>query len=117
ARILPFPSVTFSDVVVEGPDGSTAATVATFSMDAELAPFLSGEVLIFDMRLDRPDAVLNLTPAGGLVWPAPEWGLLDGEKVSLEKVAITDGRLTVRQPEREPLVLSGIDADLSARAL
>jgi hypothetical protein len=31
-----------------------AMTVSRFSMDAELAPFLSGEVLIFDMRVESP---------------------------------------------------------------
>ncbi|EBW1603992.1 AsmA family protein, partial [Salmonella enterica subsp. enterica serovar Kottbus] len=51
ARLLPFPSVVFSDVVVSGNHGEPAMTAESFSMDAELAPFLSGQVLIFDMRL------------------------------------------------------------------
>ncbi|RWQ34451.1 MAG: AsmA family protein, partial [Mesorhizobium sp.] len=38
ARLLPFPSVTFSNVTVAGgPAGQPAMTVETFSMDAELA--------------------------------------------------------------------------------
>ena len=41
-------------LVAGGPNGQPAMTVETFSMDAELAPFLRGEVLIFDMRLVRP---------------------------------------------------------------
>ena len=48
ARLVPFPSVTFSDVVV-GDEAQPSMTISRFSMDAELAPFLSGEVLIFDM--------------------------------------------------------------------
>ena len=56
ARLLPFPSVTFSDVAVAGgAAGEPAMTIETFSMDAELAPFMRGEFLIFDMRLVRPE--------------------------------------------------------------
>lgn len=54
ASLLPFPSVTFDNVVVgEGRDGEPMMTVETFSMDVELAPFLSGEVRIFDMRIEN----------------------------------------------------------------
>ncbi len=43
ARILPFPSVTLHDVTVgRDDDGSPLVHVERFSMDAELAPFLSG---------------------------------------------------------------------------
>ena len=46
ARLLPFPSVTFSDVVVAGGGDEPARTAEEFSMDAELAPFMSGEFRI-----------------------------------------------------------------------
>ena len=43
ARLIPFPSVTLNDVRVGAPeDGKPLVEVARFSMDAELAPFLSG---------------------------------------------------------------------------
>jgi hypothetical protein len=42
--------VTFTDVVVGADDSEPAMTVEEFSMDAELAPFMSGEFRIFDMR-------------------------------------------------------------------
>ncbi len=55
ARLLPFPSVTMHDVRVgQEQDGSPIVQVEQFSMDAELAPFLSGEALIFDMRVVNP---------------------------------------------------------------
>src|SRR5687768_12856969 len=51
ARLLPFPSVAFSDVAVAGgAAGRPALTTETFSMDAELAPLMRGEFLIFDVR-------------------------------------------------------------------
>ena len=69
ARILPFPSVTFSDVVVAGasPD-APALTAETFSMDAELAPFMRGEFLIFDMRLVRPKVSISVAADGTVSW-------------------------------------------------
>ena len=67
ARLLPFPSVTFSDVSVGGgASGAPAMTIETFSMDAELAPFLSGEFLIFDMRMMRPKATIDVAADGAV---------------------------------------------------
>ncbi|MGO7823155.1 hypothetical protein ACC684_39325, partial [Rhizobium ruizarguesonis] len=55
ARLLPFPSVTLHEVRVgQEADGTPIVKVEQFSMDAELAPFLSGEALIFDMRIVNP---------------------------------------------------------------
>ena len=69
ARLLPFPSVTFSDVAVGGgPDGEPAMTVEEFSMDAELAPFMRGEFLIFDMRLVRPKMTVAVDADGTVDW-------------------------------------------------
>ncbi len=44
ARLLPFPSVTFSDVRVGADPDHPVMTVQTFSMDAELMPFLRGQL-------------------------------------------------------------------------
>src|SRR5690606_9310629 len=69
ARLLPFPSVTFTDVAVAGvAPGETAMTVETFSMDAELAPFIRGDIHIFDMRLVRPQVYVDLAGDGALDW-------------------------------------------------
>ncbi|MCB1466443.1 MAG: AsmA family protein, partial [Rhizobiaceae bacterium] len=64
ARLLPFPSVTFSDVVVGATATKPAMTVEAFSMDAELAPFMSGEFRIFDLRLVRPKATVEIGEDG-----------------------------------------------------
>ena len=52
-------------------------TIEEFSMDAELAPFLRGEILIFDMRMERPHARVSLGADGTLDWATNLGGLAD----------------------------------------
>ncbi len=117
ARILPFPSVTFSDVVIDGPDGIPAAHLASFSMDAELAPFFSGEILIFDMRIDRPDLRLKLTENGAFLWNWSQGDVLKGGNIALENVTVIDGRVTLERAGFDPILLNGINGNVSAQAL
>ncbi|UUP16110.1 hypothetical protein NTH_00552 [Nitratireductor thuwali] len=119
ARLLPFPSVTFTDVTVAGGQGGEPSmTVEEFSMDAELAPFLSGELLIFDMRLVRPSAKLHMDENGRIDWAVRPSSPFDPRQVTLEKVTITDGNIVVRQESADRTVmLDDIDVNLSARAL
>ncbi len=80
ARLIPFPTVTLNDVRVgAAEDGEPLIQVAQFSMSAELAPFLSGEALIFDMKLDRPRAKVRLLPDGTLDWARGAPGLDPGQ--------------------------------------
>jgi len=119
ARLLPFPSLAFSDVAI-GKDvgGRPMMTVKTFSMDAELAPFLSGVIRIFDMRLDRPEATVRIETDGTLNWALSHKPGPVGEVVVLERVAVSDAviRVVDAQNGREHR-LDDIDATLSARAL
>lgn len=118
ARLLPFPSVTFNDVLVTGPNGETAMTIERFSMDAELAPFLSGEVLIFDMRLERPEVTVTLDEDGMLDWAVRPNTQIDPRSISVESLSLTDGRVVVRnQAGGREHVLAEINADLTARTL
>ncbi|WP_394690100.1 AsmA-like C-terminal region-containing protein [Hoeflea sp.] len=94
ARLLPFPSVTFSDVTV-GDDGEPAMTISRFSMDAELAPFLSGEVRIFDMRVEDPDVVVRILEDGSLDWALRRKPTTPGETVVLENVSVSNANITV----------------------
>jgi len=64
ARLLPFPSVTFNDVVVAGETGEPLMTIDRFRMDAELAPYLSGEIRIFSMQLEEPGEPRPISPSG-----------------------------------------------------
>lgn len=118
ARLLPFPSVTFSDVVVGGSGPEPALTVESFSMDAELAPFMSGEFRIFDMRLVRPKAIVSVGPDGAIDWTVRPSTPFEPTQISLEKLTIDEGRVTVRHAAggREH-VLSEIDVSASARSL
>ncbi|MGY6708929.1 MAG: AsmA family protein [Rhizobiaceae bacterium] len=118
ARLLPFPSVTFTDVLVTDQDGGTAMTVERFSMDAELAPFLSGEVLIFDMRLERPEVSVTIDEDGVLDWAVRPETQIDPRSISVESLSVTNGRVLVRNLAggREH-VFAGINADLNARTL
>lgn len=119
ARLLPFPSVTFTDVsVAGGPGGDAAMTVDTFSMDAELAPFLRGEVLIFDMRLVRPRATIGIAADGKVDWTVRPSSPFDPAQVSIEKLTVTDGSVELRQEASgRTHLLTGIDAVVSAKSL
>lgn len=119
ARLLPFPSVTFSNVTVAGgPGGQPAMTVETFSMDAELAPFLSGEVLIFDMRLVRPKATIDIAADGTVDWAIRPSSPFDPSQISIEKLTVTDGEIALRHAAGgRSHVLSEINSTISARSL
>nr|WP_274706955.1 AsmA family protein [Allorhizobium sonneratiae] len=119
ARILPFPSVTLNDVTVgPGSDGKTMAHVERFSMDAELAPFLSGEARIFAMRLEKPEIRLRILPDGRPDWLVGSQPSMPARKVVLEKVTVTDGSISlIDQQTGEDRHLSGINATLSADSL
>lgn len=119
ARLLPFPSVTFSNVeVAGGPEGQPAMTVETFSMDAELAPFLRGEVLIFDMRLVHPRAIINVAGDGTVDWAIRPSTPFDPGQIAIEKLTVTEGQIELRHAAggRSHLV-SEINSTISAKAL
>ncbi|TJV29399.1 MAG: AsmA family protein, partial [Mesorhizobium sp.] len=119
AKLLPFPSVTFSNVTVAGgPGGRPAMTVETFSMDAELAPFLSGEVLIFDMRLVRPKATIDIAADGTVDWAIRPSSPYDPSQISIEKLTVTDGEIALRHAAGgRSHLLSEINSTISARSL
>lgn len=119
ARLLPFPSVTFSDVrVAGGAPGTPSMTIARFSMDAELAPFLRGEVLIFDMRIERPHATIAVDKDGTIDWTARPAALFDARQITLENVTVTDGSVTILHGAGgRTHEITDINADLSAKSL
>ena len=110
--------MTFHDVLVTDQDGETAMTIERFSMDAELAPFLSGEILIFDMRLERPQVSVTIDEDGTLDWAVRPQSQIDPRSVTVENMSVTEGRILVRHMAggREH-VLADINAELSARTL
>jgi uncharacterized protein involved in outer membrane biogenesis len=119
ARLLPFPSVTFSNVAVAGgPNGQPAMTVETFSMDAELAPFLRGEVLIFDMRLVHPKATIDIANDGTVDWAMRPSSPFDPGQISIEKLTVTEGQIELRhEAGGRSHIFSEINTTISAKSL
>ncbi|MDF1608459.1 AsmA-like C-terminal region-containing protein [Hoeflea sp. YIM 152468] len=117
ARLLPFPSLTFSDVTV-GEDDQPAMTIARFSMDAELAPFLSGEVLIYDMRMESPKAIVRILEDGTLDWALKRKPTPPGDLVVLERVTIEDADITILDEQNgRTHRIRDINAVVSAKSL
>lgn len=119
ARLLPFPSVTFSNVeVAGGPGGQPAMTMETFSMDAELAPFLRGELLIFDMRLVHPKATIDVAGDGTVDWAIRPSTPFDPGQIAIEKLTVTGGQIELRHAAggRSHLI-SEINSTVSAKSL
>ncbi|WP_296745046.1 AsmA-like C-terminal region-containing protein [Mesorhizobium sp.] len=119
ARLLPFPSVTFSNVeVAGGPSGRPAMTVETFSMDAELAPFLRGEVLIFDMRLVHPKATIDVAGDGTVDWAIRPSTPFNPGQIAIEKLTVTEGQIELRHAAGgRSHVISEINSTISAKSL
>ncbi|MDH6267861.1 uncharacterized protein involved in outer membrane biogenesis [Rhizobium sp. SG_E_25_P2] len=119
ARLLPFPSVTLTDVRV-GEDGQGGALVSarSFSMETELAPFLSGEALIYNMRIDQPKVTLKLGADGALDWVKTGEPRIPAASVVLEKVQVADGEVVfIDEQTGRTRKLTGLDLDLSAKTL
>lgn len=97
ARLLPFPSVTFGDVVVaDGTQGGKPLmNIGKFRMDAELAPYLSGEIRIFSMRLEQPSLRVPLGSDGRLAFAGSHSSLPTRATVVLEDVEIVGGSVAV----------------------
>jgi hypothetical protein len=119
ARLLPFPSVTMNDVTVgPGEDGKTLAHVARFSMDVELAPFLSGEARIFAMRVEQPNVRLRVLPDGSLDWLVGSRPSMPTNHVVLENVTVTGGTINfVDEQTGRTRLVQHLDADLKASSL
>jgi uncharacterized protein involved in outer membrane biogenesis len=118
ARLLPFPSVTFETVKVGDDAESPAMTIDKFSMDAELAPFLKGEVLIFDMRVEKPRMFVSVAPDGTVDWVLRPQSPKGVENISLERVVISDGAVEINNQAADRLdTVEAIDATVSAKSL
>nr|WP_256377408.1 AsmA family protein [Roseibium sp. TrichSKD4] len=121
-RLLPAPSITFSDVRV-GAAENPLLVVSRFQMQVELPPLMKGEVKVRDLQLDRPHLQLSLDESGRLDWltAMPETGVLaslNADDVAFENVAITNGALSVVDARTgETFRFEGGNLSLSARSL
>ncbi len=119
ARILPFPSVTLHDVRVGADtDGQPLVQVARFSMDMELAPFLSGEARIFDMRIEEPKARIRLLQDGTLDWMRGSRAAIPARTVVIEDIHVTGGEIDlIDEQSGRSRQITDLSADLSAASL
>lgn len=119
ARILPFPSVTLHDVRVgQDRDGQPQLHAARFSMDMELAPFLSGEARIFDMRIEEPKARIRVLQDGTLDWMRGSKADIPARTVVIEDVHVTNGTIDlIDEQSGRTRTITGLAADLSAGSL
>lgn len=98
-RLLPAPSISFSDVRV-GEAEDPLLVVSRFDMRIELPPLLKGEIRVIDMELDRPHLSLSLDEDGRLDWLTAmtsdgALAKLAPEDLAFEKIAIRDGALSI----------------------
>ncbi|WP_416357856.1 AsmA-like C-terminal region-containing protein [Aureimonas phyllosphaerae] len=118
ARLLPFPSLSFTDVVVGDDPADPVLTARAFRMDAELAPYLSGEIRIFDMQIDGPALSLPVEADGAIRWPVGSGAAPPEETVVLERIVVADGSalLADRRSGRR-IALTDVNGILSAQSL
>lgn len=119
ARLLPFPSITLHDVRVgQDLDGQPLAQIASFSMDMELAPFLSGEARIFDMRIDEPTVRVRILKDGTLDWMRGSHPAIPTRVVVIEDVHISNAAIAVIDEQSgRSRNLTGLTAEMSAASL
>lgn len=115
-RLLPFPSVTFTQLEIgENQNGLPMMLADTFEMDLEITPLLSGEILVFDMRVDQPRVTVTILEDGTLDWALSHQANLSGNNVVLEQVNITGGEIVVLDLQNQRTErISDINALLSA---
>ncbi|WP_299473576.1 AsmA family protein [uncultured Roseibium sp.] len=98
-RLLPAPSISFSDVRV-GEAEDPLLVVSQFNVRIELPPLLKGEIRVIDMELDRPHLSLSLDEDGRLDWLTARTSdgalaNLPPDDVAFEKITIRDGALSI----------------------
>lgn len=121
ARLLPLPSVTFTDIEIGSSEGKPAVLIAdSFKIDVELAPLMKGNVVVVDMQLNNPTVNFEIDEKGQLEFPEidqqrPE---LRDANVSLENILIENGTINLTDVRYDRAVrLEGVSAEASARTL
>lgn len=93
ARLLPFPSVAFTDVRVGADPNTPDMAIDAFTMDAELMPFLSGKVLIFDMRVDNPVTKIRIDRDGRIDWAIRPTTPIAASQIRVERLSVNNGKI------------------------
>ena len=120
-RLLPLPSVTFTDIEIGASADSVPILVAdSFKIDVELAPLLKGDVVVVDMQLSAPILNVDLNKSGQLVIPDFEGQnlQLQATNVSLENITVSNARVRINDARFNRTVdLNNLDVTASAGSL
>lgn len=118
-RLLPLPYLSFEDLQVgKNSDGSPLMTVEKFSFNAELLPFLSGQVRIVEMSMQAPKVNLQVEEDGTIAWTNPTEFLVNPEQVNIEKLNIKNGSILVNGlVGGRSLQVDNVHGDLSAQSI
>ncbi len=118
-RVLPLPSVSFENLEVgENADGSPLMTVERFSLNAELMPFLSGEVRIVDMTMVRPQVNLEVEENGMVAWTDRKEPLVDPGRIKLDRLDVKDASIAINGlANGRAITFENVQAKLSANSL
>ena len=120
AKILPTPSLTFTNVQVGAADGKPMMTVERFAVTIELMPLLQGQIKVVSMQLVRPHLNIVADEKGAVDWfhRGPASRELDPDKVALQDVEINDGSVSYVDPHiGGALTFNHVNAVVEARAL
>lgn len=118
-RILPSPSVTFTDVEVGEPGADPIVTIENFAATIELVPLLQGEVRVQSMTLERPHIRVTADDLAAVNWLKPPGDSKgDPNRVVLGSVQINDGTLNYVDAETGiALAFGGVTATVAADSL
>lgn len=119
ARILPYPSLRFSDVTIGEDAAEPLMTVGEFDVEIELFPLLSGVINVTAMHMIRPELNVRIADDGTFEWIPAERGVaIDPGRVHLAQVDIVDGSIHLSDARHEaPITVDGINLTLDARSL
>ncbi len=93
-RLLPTPTLTLQQIELGRPGDPAKTRARALRIEFALSDLLRGVLRAPDLRLQGPELTLSLDPSGRVVWSAPTIGL-DPDAVSIEHLAIEDGRATL----------------------
>jgi hypothetical protein len=116
-RFLPTPYLQLKTVTIaDGDDGAPAFTCQNVQLEAALASLPSGRARFTLARLDHPELTLSRQPDGSL--NLPQWRFkAQPDRVALDRIVVTAGRLVVRGGTSAPFEMDGLDLDATAASL
>jgi uncharacterized protein involved in outer membrane biogenesis len=99
ARLLPTPSVVLRGIEAGGSGDETRLKASELAVELALGPLMRGEWRADELRLVRPEFAITLNDIGQVDWPgAPP--RIDADALSVDRVAIENGRATLSDRAR-----------------